>query len=425
MRPVRLLLLSALTSLVVLLLGSALSDGQSLSRPVSNADSDTPPIMPPALSTAVTGTLAFVQVYTYSMAPYFSEHIATADFDRDGRTDVIIAETLYPTYASRLVLLRNLGNWQFSATPVVTYSAAGSYLYQVQAADLNNDQWPDLVLRRHCDINVLLSDHIGGFTPSWIGSDGWNYCGSGLALADMNGDGADDILAGQQPGGGGSIDLFTNNGLGTVFTRTWHSRHFGDPNAGDFRSVVPTRLNQDSLADIVGGEIYDGVLVTFLGDGTGITFTQVMSAEVGSRIFGMAGGNLDGDGLTDIVLSSHDALRAYTAQGGGVLSDTWNNTSLPFGYVQTLRDFNHDGYDDLFNGSFETGQMAVYLNQLPSGTLQLAWTSKLPSELYSGTVDDLDGDGNLDLIVGEKSVLHMYRLVFMTQHYFFPVVFRN
>lgn len=200
-----------------------------------------------------------------------------------------------------------------------TYPAA--YLYKIMAADLNHDQWPDLVLRKACEIHLLLNGHTGGFTTSWIAADGYQYCGPELALADMNGDNAIDILAGQQANGGGRIDLFINNGAGTVFTRTWQSPLLGAPIAGTFHNIVPARLNCDSAPDIVASEIYNAVLATFLGDGTGITFTQVMSSDVGQRTYGMEGRNLNGDSFAAVVLNTDGVLHAYTAQGAGVYSD--------------------------------------------------------------------------------------------------------
>jgi hypothetical protein len=177
----------------------------------------------PRTSTPVSGTLHFFEVYTYSMAPYESDSQATADFDRDGRADIVIAEIQRPALTGRLVLLHNLGNWHFTPTILMTYSTPGSYLYEVQAADFNLDQWPDIVLRNHCEIEVLLNDQHGGFTTSWTKVDGYRYCGLELAAADMNDDQAPDIVAGEQWIGGGVLDLFLNNGAGTYFTHTWQS----------------------------------------------------------------------------------------------------------------------------------------------------------------------------------------------------------
>ena len=427
-QSLRLLMAGALACIAGLLLSGALS-ASALPPRLTTYDQPTtsegPALASSPTSTALSGTLHFIEVYTYSLAPYGSDSHVAADFDRDGRADIVIAETLRPTLTSRLVLLRNLGNWQFAATTLITYPTAGSYLYTVQAADLNHDLWPDLVLRNHCEIHVLLNDQLGDFTTSWILSDGYRYCGRGLALADMNGDDAIDILAGQQPGGGGRIDLFTNDGSGTVFTLTWQSPLYGEPNAGTMKNLVPAKLNNDAAPDIVASEIYNAVLVTFIGDGTGVTFTQILSNDVGDRTYNMVGGNLNGDALTDVVLNTDGVVRAYTAQGNGTLLETWSDPSVGIGSAQILADFDRDGYDDLFSSSFWTGQLYVYLNRPLSGTFQLVWSGKLPGEIYSVTAADMNGDDYPDLIVGEDSVLHIYRSVFLTQRYILPILLRT
>jgi len=125
-----------------LLLSGILSASAHPPHPAPPDRTSTAEVPSLANPTAISRTLHFVEVYTYSMAPYGSDSHVTVDFDRDGHTDVVIAETLRPTLTGRLVLLRNLGNWQFAATTLITYPTAGSYLYTVQAADLNHDLWP-------------------------------------------------------------------------------------------------------------------------------------------------------------------------------------------------------------------------------------------------------------------------------------------
>lgn len=429
MKPsLKVMIAGGVACISVLLLNNVLSASAQPPQLTARSQSTTtevPDFASPSTSTTVSGTLHFVEVYTYSMAPYGSDSHIAADFDRDGRADIVIAETLRLTLTGRLVLLRNLGNWQFAATTLITYPTAGSYLYTVQAADLNHDLWPDLVLRNHCEIHALLNDQLGGFTTSWIISDGYQYCGRGLALADMNGDDAIDILAGQQPSGGGRIDLFTNAGNGTAFTLTWQSPLYGEPNAGVMANIVPGKLDNDATPDIVASEIDNAVLVTFIGDGTGVTFTQVMSQDVGNRTYDMVGENLNGDALTDVVLNTDGVVRAYTAQGSGTLSETWSTSDVGVGFAQILADFDLDGYDDIFSSSFSPGRVYVYLNRPLSGTFQLVWKSNLPGDVYSGAAADLNGDDYPDLIVGEDSVLHVYRSVFLTERFFLPIVRRT
>jgi hypothetical protein len=416
----------ALAIALVLLCDGLVSNAPGNRRVVSqalwNMNRETPLVTPAQVS----GTLHFVEVYTYSMVPYGSDSQTAADFDRDGRSDTVIAEVLRPTLTGRLVLLHNLGNWQFAPTILITYPIDGSYLYQVEAADFNQDQWPDLILRNHCEIHVLLNNQLGGFTTSWIGSDHFRYCGENLAVADMNGDKAPDIVAGEQSSPGGILDLFLNNGSGTFFTHTWQSPLLGAIYGGTFHDIVLGDLNDDAIPDIAASEIYDALLTTFMGDGTGLKFTQVMSEDVGERTYSMVGGNLNGDGLIDVVLNTDGVLRAFAAQGSGVLSETWTDPEVGIGSAQVLADLDHDGYDDVFASSFWTGKMYVYLNRPLSSTFQLVWTGKLSNPpIYDYTSTDLNGDGNLDLIVGGESVLFVYRSVFLTMRFYLPIVLRN
>ena len=101
----------------------------------------------------------------------------------------------------------------------------------------------------------------------------------------MNGDNVPDIVAGEQSGRGGIVDVFLNNGSGTFFTHTWQSPPLGELNAGTFHDIVLGDLNHDTIPDIAASEIYNALLTTFVNDGTGLTFTQVMSQDVGDPHF--------------------------------------------------------------------------------------------------------------------------------------------
>ncbi|NTU65876.1 MAG: VCBS repeat-containing protein [Chloroflexi bacterium] len=126
-----------------------------------------------------------------------------------------------------------------------------------------------------------------------------------------------------------------------------------------------------------------------------------------------------------MVLNTDGIVRAYTAQGNGTLSETWSTSDVGVSFAQILADFDRDGYDDLFSSSFSAGRLYVYLNHPMSGSFQPVWSGQLPSEVYSSSAANLDGDDYPDLIVGEDSVLHIYRSVFLTQRFFLPILLRT
>lgn len=120
------------TMLVMVCAGIALGaagNQRVLSQAPASMNSETSPIV----------TLHVVEVYTYSMSPYGSDSQTTADFDRDGRSYIVIAEVLQPTLTGRLVLFHNLDHWQFAPTILITTPIAGSTLYRAKAADFNQD----------------------------------------------------------------------------------------------------------------------------------------------------------------------------------------------------------------------------------------------------------------------------------------------
>ena len=149
-------------SLIICVL-SVMAEGQPAPRITSPAESlgvktALNPASTVVQSAPASAAIHFVEVYSGSVSAYLCESITVADFDQDGRPDIVIEETVWPSPKnSALVLWRNLGNWTFAPTTVATYPEASSYGYEVAAADLNSDDWPDLVYREGFQTHVLLT----------------------------------------------------------------------------------------------------------------------------------------------------------------------------------------------------------------------------------------------------------------------------
>lgn len=132
------------------------------------------------------------------------------DFDNDGDLDLLMMG-LDDNYASRMLLLRNNGNGMFSDSgQAFTGIARGGLAW----GDFNNDGWSDFVVCGFTNIYVASSDALvvylnngsGGFSKL-VQMPGGVYQ---VAVADYDLDGRQDILAGGQ--------LFRNNFSATNIT---------------------------------------------------------------------------------------------------------------------------------------------------------------------------------------------------------------
>jgi len=354
--------------------------------------------------------LEFEEVFSYSPAPYWCEnHLAVADYDRDGLKDIVLLETARasssPPWVSRVIMLHAEEDWSFTDR-VIREFPDGDYGYWIQSSDLDRDGWPDLVVREGSTTQVLLNDGSGSFDEVWSVSPGFYS----LRTADMNDDGAEDLVLGNGVYPGPStVQVLLNDGTGRLFHPVWESSVSYHPN-----NVLAPDLNLDGAPDIAVVEIYDGILRTYLNDGVGTSFTEVIRHEMGERTFTLAAGDVNGDGLPDLATSvGWGEVRVFLGNGDGTVRLGWTSSDLHQAVLNlALEDFDRDGYDDLFAGAFGSGGLFIYRNQRNDGGeagFELAWNGALGESGYTGTVADVDDDGWPDLIVGGPSQIHVLR----------------
>jgi hypothetical protein len=217
---------------------------------------------------------------------------------------------------------------------------------------------------------------------------------SGLLVGDFNHDGKKDIVVvsygtSSSPN---TITVFLGKGDGTL--QPGVSYPSGPSGAGAF-SAVALDFNGDNNLDLaVAGAGY----VSFLaGHGDG-AFAAPVSYPA-AQAYSLAQGDFNGDGKADLVLGGSQNLSVFLGNGDGTfraavsLPETFNASYIVAG------DFNKDGKLDLAVTDTNGGILSILLGD-GTGKFSGEYDYIAGYEPQSLFAMDLDGDGNLDVVLG-------------------------
>jgi len=153
------------------------------------------------------GDGTFRPAAVYGSGGVYAESVAVEDLNHDGKPDVVVANCApsgtgpCQTGSMEGVVGVLLGNGDGTLRHAVTYDSGGLSAESIAVADVNRDGKPDLVVANSglgYGVGVLLGKGDGTFQPPSTYSPNTQIFS--LAVADVNGDGNPDIV------GGGAID---------------------------------------------------------------------------------------------------------------------------------------------------------------------------------------------------------------------------
>ncbi|MBP9095700.1 MAG: T9SS type A sorting domain-containing protein [Ignavibacteria bacterium] len=348
--------------------------------------------------------------------------ISIGDFNADGKPDLATSNRTANTVS---VLLNT--TTPGSATPTFTTQSefiVGNSPYFTVIKDFNGDGKPDLAAANNGSnsISVLLNTTTLGVSPASFSSKTDFATGNiplALSIADLNGDGKQDMVTSNYGSNSASVCFNTTSPGASTPAFSAHT----DFTTGSTPVFVSTGdFTGDGKKDIVTANIGSNnisVLLNTTAPGASTpTFSAKTDFTTGFIPYWLSVGDLNGDGRPDIAVANNSSgtisvFLNTTTPGAGTPSFSARTDFTAGSGLNSveLADINGDGKPDMAGANLGGNNVSVYINTTTPGASTPTFTAKTDfttdTQPYSVYMGDINGDGKPDMAVtnqGSNSV---------------------
>lgn len=324
--------------------------------------------------------------------------LGLADFNADGRLDLAAING----DPGELLIMLNQGKGRFAQPQAGGRISIGATASGLAVGDVNGDGAADLVIsyHDHDEVGVLLADGAGGFKPRAARTIFRRSHGSphvhNLALGDVNGDGRLDVVVAQAEDNAIIWALGDGGGGFATAERTLAAgRH---P-----YTIIVADFNGDGHLDFASPNAESHDLTVGLGDGAGqFVAPSGGRPRIARQTLSVAAGDINGDGAIDLVANSdvnQRELMLLLGDGRGGFAAAERPLMAPARcYGQVVGDLDGDGVNDVIAPCIDRNSVLVFVAEdaRALGFRRMEFpTPGVDSQVVA--IGDLNADGVLDV----------------------------
>ncbi|UXP31859.1 FG-GAP-like repeat-containing protein [Reichenbachiella agarivorans] len=372
---------------------------------------------------------------TFATDKVQTQDICTCDFDQDGDLDIAISNV----GANDISIFTNTksGIGSTNLTFTRTEISNGSPVTNVICGDMDGDGYPDLAANKLGGAASLFVYRNNTATAGSVDNPSFatkqdlimpddgdgNFRKPGrFALGDLDLDGRPELVVAMEDEN--LVYYFKNNSNRAVtpnvisFVATPQvltaSENSGSSGLG---GIDIADLNRDGFPEIIVSNLTESGFYVFnnIGQPGTISFSSAVRHTTGSNIRTIKTGDLNNDGLVDLVLTNSDIsidlieIAQNTTSGTGVnasFASPIQITGISTSWGLDLGDFDGDGDLDIAVASFGSNNYYVIMNQNPASILPASYQVSniaITQNSRNIKVADIDSDGRPDFLFTHNS----------------------